>query len=235
LAWDGEHNRLGCGITMIDPARAAIACLILGVWALPAGAGVKLKVLPDGSKVMYNERSTQRVYRAPPRESAASRQEIDGLIAEHSHRQRLDPDLVRAVIQVESGYQPWAQSHKGAMGLMQLMPATARRLAVSDPWDPAENIRGGTTYLRRLLDEFDGRLELALAGYNAGPANVNRYGAIPPFEETRDYVEKVLRIYRNDPGYSLQGSPVIQAGRKTHLIRDEQGRYVLTTTRTSQR
>lgn len=220
---------------MIDATRAAVACLILGVWALPAGAGVKIKVLPDGSRVMYNDRPSRPVYRKQPRESEVSRQRLEGLIAEHSRRQRLDPELVRAVIRVESDYQPSARSHKGAMGLMQLMPATAHRLAVSDPWDPAENIRGGTLYLRRLLDEFGGQVELALAGYNAGPENVNRYGGIPPFEETRAYVERVLQIYRGDPGYSLQGSPVIRAGRKTHLSRDERGRYVLTTARSGQR
>jgi soluble lytic murein transglycosylase-like protein len=116
----------------------------------------------------------------------------DALIVQHAQAQNLRPDLVRAVVQVESGYNPRAVSSKGAMGLMQLMPATARQLGVRTPFDPEENIRGGTTYLRQLLERFDGNEELALAAYNAGPVAVDRYGnQIPPYRETRDYVRKV--------------------------------------------
>jgi len=113
---------------------------------------------------------------------------IDRLSAAH----RVDARLVRAMISVESGYQERARSPKGAMGLMQLMPATARSLGVNNPWDPAQNIRGGTDYLRRLLDEYEGNEELALAAYNAGSGAVEKYGRrIPPYRETRDYVRKV--------------------------------------------
>jgi len=114
------------------------------------------------------------------------------LIQEHATRRALRPELVRAVIQVESGFNARALSPKGAMGLMQLMPATARSLGVNNPWDPAQNIRGGTDYLRQLLDEYDGNEELALAAYNAGSGAVAKYGRqIPPYRETRDYVRKV--------------------------------------------
>jgi len=114
------------------------------------------------------------------------------LIQEHDTRRALRPELVRAVIQVESGFNARALSPKGAMGLMQLMPATARSLGVNNPWDPAQNIRGGTDYLRQLLDEYDGNEELALAAYNAGAGAVAKYGRrIPPYRETRDYVRKV--------------------------------------------
>ncbi len=114
------------------------------------------------------------------------------LIQEHATRRALRPELVRAVIQVESGFNARALSPKGAMGLMQLMPATARSLGVNNPWDPAQNIRGGTDYLRQLLDEYDGNEELALAAYNAGAGAVAKYGRrIPPYRETRDYVRKV--------------------------------------------
>jgi len=114
------------------------------------------------------------------------------LIQEHATRRALRPELVRAVIQVESGFNARALSPKGAMGLMQLMPATARSLGVNNPWDPAQNIRGGTDYLRLLLDEYDGNEELALAAYNAGSGAVAKYGRrIPPYRETRDYVRKV--------------------------------------------
>ncbi|HWV93635.1 MAG TPA: lytic transglycosylase domain-containing protein [Vicinamibacterales bacterium] len=114
------------------------------------------------------------------------------LIQEHATRRALRPELVRAVIQVESGFNARALSPKGTMGLMQLMPATARSLGVNNPWDPAQNIRGGTDYLRQLLDEYDGNEELALAAYNAGAGAVAKYGRrIPPYRETRDYVRKV--------------------------------------------
>ena len=112
------------------------------------------------------------------------RERFEPLVQEHAARQSLRPDLVRAVIQVESGFNPHARSPKGAMGLMQLMPATARDLGVHNAYDPGENIRGGTLYLRQLLDRFDGDEELALAAYNAGPNAVDRYGRrIPPIEK----------------------------------------------------
>jgi soluble lytic murein transglycosylase-like protein len=120
------------------------------------------------------------------------RDTYDDLIVEHARARDLRPDLVRAVVQVESGYNPLAVSPKGAMGLMQLMPTTASLLGVRSPFDPEENIRGGTTYLRQLLDRFQGNEELALAAYNAGPMAVDRYGnKVPPYQETRDYVRKV--------------------------------------------
>jgi soluble lytic murein transglycosylase-like protein len=127
-----------------------------------------------------------------PLAGAANRDQFEPIVQEHAARHALRPALVRAVIQVESGYNPRARSPRGAMGLMQLMPATARELGVRDPYDPAENIGGGCAYLRRLIDRYHGSEELALAAYNAGADAVDRHGkSIPPYQETRDYVRKV--------------------------------------------
>lgn len=107
---------------------------------------------------------------------------------------RLDPELVLAVIRVESNFNPNAQSPKNAQGLMQLIPETAERFGVKDAWDPEENLRGGMAYLRWLLDHFEGDLKLALAGYNAGEGAVQRYQGVPPFDETQDYVRRVTGL-----------------------------------------
>lgn len=220
---------------MMAFCRRIFAFLALASFPVLVVAGVKVKVLEDGTRVMYNERQPRRVWSPQPAVPSIERSEIDSYIESHSRRQQLDPELVRAVVQVESAYRPGAESHKGAMGLMQLMPETARQLAIEDPWDPNENVRGGTIYLRHLLDRFGGELELALAGYNAGPEAVQRFGGIPPYEETLAYVEKVLRIYRNEPGYSVQATSLLRRGRKTYLSKDAQGNYILTTSRASNR
>jgi soluble lytic murein transglycosylase-like protein len=117
---------------------------------------------------------------------------FEGLIDEHATTHGVDANLVRAVIQAESAYNPRAVSVKGAMGLMQLMPATARHYGVDNPFDPAENIRAGVAYLKSLLVKFAGNLELALAAYNAGPGAVRKYGGtVPPYRETQTYVQKI--------------------------------------------
>lgn len=120
------------------------------------------------------------------------------IVARASAEHGVDPRLVHAVIRVESAYNRGARSTKGAMGLMQLMPATARQYAVDDPYDPESNIQAGTRHLRSLLDRFD--LSVALAAYNAGQAAVERYGGIPPYRETREYVTRVLALTQPDRG-----------------------------------
>jgi len=115
----------------------------------------------------------------------------DHHVEEAAALHQVSPDLVRSVMAVESEFDQWAVSSKGARGLMQLMPPTARRLGVSDSFDARQNIFGGTQYLRILLDQFGGDVALALAAYNAGPNAVLRYGGIPPYRETRGYVQKV--------------------------------------------
>jgi soluble lytic murein transglycosylase-like protein len=117
--------------------------------------------------------------------------QYDDLISQSASRHGISADLVRAVIQAESGFNPRAVSPKGAMGLMQLMPATARELGVEDPFDPADNIRGGVAYLARLLNRFMQNVEHALAAYNAGPHRVEQYDGVPPYRETQAYVKKI--------------------------------------------
>lgn len=120
--------------------------------------------------------------------------EFDPDIEDAAALHQLNPNLVKAVIRAESAFDQWAVSSKGAQGLMQLMPGTARRFGVSDPFNARQNIFAGTQYLRLLLDMFGGDVSLALAGYNAGENAVRRYGGIPPYKETRNYVRKIRRF-----------------------------------------
>jgi soluble lytic murein transglycosylase-like protein len=119
-----------------------------------------------------------------------------GFIREAAGLYQIPEELVRAVIKVESDYDPRAISRAGAQGLMQLMPETAQRMQVRDVMDPRENVLGGVRYLRVLANMFNGDLQLTLAGYNAGESAVLRHGGIPPFDETEDYVARVLAYYR---------------------------------------
>jgi soluble lytic murein transglycosylase-like protein len=128
--------------------------------------------------------------------------EYNDLIAQHASQQALSPDFVRAVIQAESAFNPRARSAKGAMGLMQLMPATAAEYQVTNAYDPAQNIRAGVAYLKTLLTRFHNDVSLALAAYNAGPGAVEKYGnTVPPYKETRSYVARIR-------GNSGQGTAV---------------------------
>jgi len=127
---------------------------------------------------------------------AMRRSQYAGVIEEAAYKHGLDPALLHAVIRAESSYNPGAVSHKGAMGLMQLMPGTAARYGVRNPYDPEDNIFGGARYLRDLMGMFQSDVRLAVAAYNAGEHNVMKYGyQVPPFPETRDYVSKVLGYY----------------------------------------
>lgn len=138
--------------------------------------------------------------RAPTGETPpGDRGTLEALVARSAAQQGLDPALVRAVVQAESGFNPRAVSPAGAKGLMQLMDGTARALGVRDAFDPAENVAGGTRYLRQLLTQF-GDERLALAAYNAGPGAVQRYGGVPPFDETQRYVATVLALRERNRG-----------------------------------
>ena len=127
--------------------------------------------------------------------SSYLRDRYEHVIEAASQRHGVSASLLKAIIKVESNFNPWAVSRKGAKGLMQIMPENIKALKIKDPFDPEENIMGGARYFRHLLTQFNGRLPLALAAYNAGPEKVNRYNSIPPIEETENYVEKVMKYY----------------------------------------
>lgn len=151
-------------------------------------------------RVHFTDVPTDSVYRMYRNDSSASR--LEDLIEYYAHRFRLESALIKAVIKVESDFDANVISRRGAQGLMQLMPDTARQVGVTDPFDPGQSIYGGSYYLRRMLDRFNSNLDHALAAYNAGPSAVQQYGGIPPFNETRNYVIKVKNYfdyYRNQP------------------------------------
>ncbi|GBF23296.1 soluble lytic murein transglycosylase [Candidatus Gastranaerophilus sp. (ex Termes propinquus)] len=127
--------------------------------------------------------------------SAEKPKDINSLIKEHAAKQGLDASLVKAVIKQESGFNPSATSPVGAMGLMQLMPGTAKELGVQNAYDPEENISGGTAYLKKMLNKFDNDPKMALAAYNAGPGAVSKFGGVPPYKETQNYIQNVLKSY----------------------------------------
>jgi len=141
-----------------------------------------------GYKLIMKERKN------PTRKSSANA-EIDDIIERASMKYGVDPTLVRAIVKTESNFDSGAVSEDGARGLMQLMPETARLMGVRDIDDPEENLEGGVRYLSQLLKTFGSNLQLAVAAYNAGETAVRKYGAIPPYRETRDYVKKVLHYY----------------------------------------
>ncbi len=121
--------------------------------------------------------------------------QLETLIQHFANKFSLDAALIKAVIKVESNFNPRVVSSKGAQGLMQLMPGTAREVGVSNPFDPSQSIQGGSFYLRKMLDSFDLNLDYALAAYNAGPTTVRKYGGIPPYEETQNYVKRVKHYF----------------------------------------
>lgn len=175
-------------LTRVAQIQSMLADPPLVVGTPPAGAPADGAVSPEASGFSTALQNAQ---------SPAS-SSIDTLIQQAAARYSVDPALVRAVVGQESGFDPNATSPAGAQGLMQLMPATARALGVENPLDPAQSLDGGVRYLAQQLHDFGGRVDLALAAYNAGPAAVRRAGGVPPYPETQQYVAKILAAYYNN-------------------------------------
>jgi soluble lytic murein transglycosylase-like protein len=209
--------------------------LAAGITAAADGSGIYYYV--SGEQVIFtNTPSNDKMLAVPGMQSsnlASSPQlpatQYDPYIELVAAETGLSPSLIKAVALVESGFDPMAVSPKGAQGLMQLMPATARQLGVRDAFDPGENLRAGATYLRKMLDEFDGNLNLALAAYNAGPAAVRRHGGVPAYRETRDYVAKVReRMGQPSRGTGTSAHDRTPPAKPVRMLRQDDGSVLLT-------
>jgi soluble lytic murein transglycosylase-like protein len=181
---------------IIKPAAAVLLSLLL---CCGSSAAAEIYVYTDERGVRhFTNMPTSARYRPvfPEKKHLEDERKYDHIIRMLCREQQLCFALVKAVIKAESAFNPRAVSRKGAQGLMQLMPDTARELQVYDPFDPYDNLQGGVRYLRRMLDTFGGDVTLALAAYNAGPGLVQRSNAVPPYPETRTYIRRVLQYQR---------------------------------------
>jgi soluble lytic murein transglycosylase-like protein len=196
--------------------RRTLLTMIAAAVAFSAAADVRIVARPDGKKVISNFGSNASRRMSDYRWLAKQRNRrsvYDSIIERVASQYDVDPVFVRAVIQVESDFNPRCVSRKGARGLMQLIPETARRYGVKDVFNPAENIDGGVHYLSDLLSMFNNDLSRTLAAYNAGENAVLRYGAIPPYDETMTYVKRALTVYYGHP-YGETTSYASRGGRK---------------------
>lgn len=196
--------------------RGLVLLFLLAVIVGPAAAASYIYSYVDERGVLHftnapvdSRYRPTRYLASPPESNSRAGRNYDTLIRSAARRHQLDPELIRAVIKVESNFERKAVSRKGAQGLMQLMPGTAMDMGVGAVFDPADNIMGGSRYLRKLYDRFQGDLELTLAAYNAGPNRVEQSGGVPRIRETRRYVRQVLGHYRS---YRGAGSGVRPTG-----------------------
>lgn len=180
-----------------------VVSFALGIMPLPLHADIYMFIDRNGIVHFTNAPTTSEAdYRLYIKEKKVfssqvySPQSFDNHIRKAAEKYDISYSLLKAIIKAESDFNPRAVSKKGALGLMQLMPENIRAMNISDPFDPMENILGGTRYFREMLDRFDGQLPLSLAAYNAGPTAVERYNnTVPPYKETEAYVERVLKFY----------------------------------------
>ncbi len=210
--------------------QLVLAALVTASAAAAAdrGGGVIIVTDPDGTKRIFNVAAVLPAGREVPVGAEARKAALWPKVEEIATSHGLDPRLVDLVIRMESGYNPNAVSRRGARGIMQLMPGTAAMYGVADPFDPLENLRGGIRYLRDLLERFGHDLGLALAAYNAGPEAVERFGGVPPYEETRTYVASILGAYNGSERPLLQGGfgRAPTAPRPVELVRNNRGTVV---------
>lgn len=211
--------------------------------AASTARGVVRVVVKNGKTLIYNdgiaEGSAARQAASASWSAAqvAARSRFDTLIIAAARDHALDPKLLKSVMLFESGFNPKAVSRKGARGLMQLMPRTARLHGVQNVHDPQQNVQAGARHLAYLLELYRGDLEKTLAAYNAGEAAVERYGGIPPFDETRDYVRNILWAYEGRAdlrgGFGQPSQKTMRPGRPVKVVRDTNNRLLLTTSGTA--
>ena len=202
-----SSRNLALGSVIMRFRIIPLRVVIIGCMLVPSLALADVYMFRDKNGVInFTNVPNHRGYRRVSRDSTAAPAPVsfsgdfDDVIRSASDRHSIDADLVRAVIKAESDFNSNARSSKGAMGLMQLMPDTARLHNVTNAYDPIDNIEGGVRHLRMLLERFQGDLRLSLAAYNAGSGAVEKFGGIPPYAETREYVRRVLRFYEGFRG-----------------------------------
>jgi soluble lytic murein transglycosylase-like protein len=178
-------------IALVCVAAPRTARAQIYTWRDSAGTLVLSNTPKDAAAVTFAVAGRRADLRTTTRPLNGRAAQYEPLVIEHASANGVRPELVRGVIQAESAFNPLALSNKGAMGLMQLMPATASDYNVRNPYDPSQNIRAGVAYLKSLLTKYGHNEELALAAYNAGPGAVKRYGAVPPYRETRNYIARI--------------------------------------------
>ena len=210
---DRRHTSSQGGARRVERRKGSRRRQIAGAGLLAAAAfaGVK-SYSPHGSSwrmpTETQSESTVDVQEEDFRLPTYDKEALEPYIQEAAAMHGVNPDLVRAVVQTESQFNPLAVSPVGAKGLMQLMPSTAKHMGLEDPFDPRQNVLSGTKYLSLMLDRFNGNTALALAGYNAGPGNVRRYRGVPPFGETRGYVKKIQSLVAgSDAAFSIPTPP----------------------------